>query len=39
MQVIERKSSKHLINNNIEFEDETFNTCLIAIQGPNTENL
>ena len=33
------KISKHLINNNIEFEDETFNTCLIAIQGPNTENL
>ena len=32
------KISNHLINNNIEFEDQTFDTCLIAVQGPNTEN-
>ena len=30
------KISKHLTNNNIEFEDQTFDTSLIAIQGPNS---
>ena len=33
------KISKHLTNNGIKFDDQTFDTCLIAIQGPDSEKL
>ena len=33
------KISKHLNINGIKFDDQTFDTCLIAIQGPDSEKL